>query len=162
MFLAEIAMYIFLLTFVLYLSFRVMWLVFFLFTFRFWEIVMFSVAGDFMLSLTSFQKFALLFIIAMVTYLAIFFSTLSFPIIRVIVLGLLFIFIIRKYSIMEILTFKDYFVATGMWDWDYWIGQIRAVFTFDTDKIFGLFDKVIGNVADFFTKIINALSNKNT
>jgi hypothetical protein len=159
MFLAKIAIYIFVFTFVLFLAYRALWLIFFLFNFRFWEMIMTKIAPGFLHTLSPLQSFMLFAILAFITYLSIFFTTMKMPLIRYIFLAVMFIAAIRVYNISDILFFKDYFQKSGMWSLDFWIKQIRAVFTLNSGQMLNMGQGVIQNFVDFFVKIVKAVKS---
>lgn len=157
MLLAKIALYIFIFTFVMYLAHRALWLIFFLFNFRFWEMIMMQFTNEFFASLTPIQKFLILTLLSIVSYLSIFFTTIKMPLIRYIFLAVMFIASIRVYDISDIFLFKDYLVESGMWGFDYWVGQIKSVFSLESGGILKLAEEVMGVFVNFFVKIVEAV-----
>jgi hypothetical protein len=157
MVLAQIAIYVFLLVFTLYLAYRAVWIIFFLFNFRFWQMIFEKFSPDFISSLTSGEEFLLLTFVSIVSYTTLFFTTIRMPIIRYILLAVLFVAAIRVYSLQDILFFKDYLSNNGQWDLDYWIEQLKDVFTFDAKEIIGMFNGILDTFVGFFSKIIAAL-----
>lgn len=157
MLLAEIAIYIFLFVLILYLSYRVMWVVFFLFAFRFWDMILNKFSFEALETLTPKQRFMLLVILAFVTYLSVVLTTMKIPMLRYIFLAILIIAAIRVYSLTDILFFKDYLEASGMWSMDYWINQVKKVFSLKPEQIIGMFEKVFSVFVEFFVKMVNAI-----
>lgn len=157
MVLAQIGIYIFFLVFTLYLAYRALWIVFFLFNFRFWQLIMESFAGDFFSSLTPLQQFLMLLIISIISYTALFFATIRMPLIRYLLLAVLFVAAIRVYSVADILFFKDYLDASGLWGFDSWKKQLTELFSFESGEIAGMFDNAVQVFVDFFMKIIDAV-----
>lgn len=157
MVLAEIAVYIFVFVFILYLSYRALWVVFFLFAFRFWDMILNKYALETFSTLTTGQKFLLLLILALITYLSVILTTLKMPLLRYVFLTVLIVAAIRVYSLSDILFFKDYLAEQGMWDFDYWINQVKKTFTLSPTQIIGLFEKVIGTFVDFFMKMVEVI-----
>ena len=157
MILAQVGIYIFLLVFTLYLAYRALWIVFFLFNFRFWQLIMEKFANDFLVSLTPLQQFLLLALISLLSYTALFFLTIRMPFIRYILLVVLFIAAIRVYSISDILFFKDYFIESGLGDLEFWKKQLKELFSFESGEIVNMFDGILQSLVDFFMKIIDAV-----
>lgn len=155
MLLIEIALYIFLFTFIIFISARVLWIVFFLFCYRFWEIIFNTHFEDFISNLTNLEKFFFLFLVALLTYLIIHFSTMKFIVLRYIFLIALMLYTLRMYSFSDILFFKDYFVEKGWWDLNFWFEQIRKSFTLSPEEIMNVFNKILNNIVNFFVKIID-------
>lgn len=153
MVLAQAAIYVFLLVFTMYLAYRALWVVFFLFNFRFWQTVLVKILPEFMNSLTAGEEFLLLTIVSIISYTALLLTTLKIPIIRYIMLVILFVAAIRVYSLQDILFMKDFLSEKGMWDWDYWINQLRSIFSFNTEEIIGMFNGILDTFVGFFEKM---------
>lgn len=157
MIIAQAALYIFAFTFIMYMAYRVLWLVFFLFAFRFWEMILNHFSGDWLLTLTSLEKFFLLVIVSFITYLAVYLTTMKMPIVRYLFLAVLVVAAIRVYSVQDILFFKDYFVNNGMWSMDYWIKTIKDLFSISPQQVLGLIDNIINVLVSFFSKMFELI-----
>lgn len=154
MVLAQAAIYVFLLVLTMYLAYRALWVVFFLFNFRFWQMIFDKIMPEFMGSLSTGEEFLLLTIVSIVSYTALLLTTLKIPIIRYILLVILFVAAIRVYSLQDVLFMKDFLTEKGMWDLDYWINQLRAIFSFNTEEIIGMFSGILDTFVGFFVKIV--------
>ncbi|MFP3725739.1 hypothetical protein U8V72_11110 [Priestia filamentosa] len=157
MVLVKIALYIFIFTLIMYLAYRALWLIFFLFNFRFWEIVIEKYFPHFAGNLQPFHKIMLLTFIAFISYLFLYTLTMKMPIIRYILLAVLFVVAIREYSITDILFFKDYLKNNGMWGMDYWYEQIRKLFSLKEGDIITSFNEVLDNFVNFFLNIVKEI-----
>lgn len=157
MLLVKIALYIFAFFFIMYLAHRALWLIFFLFNFRFWEMVMLKYANGFFESLEPSHRIIFLIFVSVISYLMIYFTTMKMPLIRYVLLGVMFILAIRTYDISDIFMFKDYFEKSGMWGMDYWSKEIRGVFSLKEGDIFGMFQDVCNVFVKFFLNLFDSV-----
>jgi len=157
MVLVKIALYIFIFTFVMYMAYRALWLIFFLFNFRFWEMLLLKLSPDFFASLQTSHKIILLTFLSIISYLLIYILTMKMPLIRYILLAVLFVIAIKQYSVSDILVFKDYFEKNGMWSMDYWYAEIKKPFNLKEGEIFKNINEVFNDFVGFFLKMIDAI-----
>jgi hypothetical protein len=152
--LIEIASYIFFFVFIMFVTPKAMWLIFFLFCFRFWESLL---SWEFLSSHISFavqrDYYIFIVILTIVTYFLVMLFTRGIPILRYVLLVVLVIYTIRIYNISDILVFKDHLESLGLLDLSYWKGQLDEMLSFsieDFQNIFiGIGDKILSIVERF-------------
>lgn len=154
MLLIEIAVYILFITLILFFSTRVLWLFFLLFCYRFWESI---------LTLEKLSKYIdfkqprdyyiVLIIISVITYFIVLAATQTIPVLQYILLTIMALYVLRHYELRDVLVFKDYFEARGMWNIDYWVGQVKNLFTADKSVFMDIFDSVAKSIGNLFRRM---------
>ena len=141
--LVVIAAYILFITVILIFSTRILWLLFLLFCYRFWEMFLpLDKISQFIQLTHDWHYHLMLWILAAITYFCVYFLTMEMQFIRYIVLLIIAFFVIRHYEITDIFFFKDYLDAHGMWSLDYWVNQVKEIFTSSSEEKESLFGKV--------------------
>lgn len=162
MILVEIAAYILFITLILFFSTRVLWLFFLLFCYRFWESVLtYEVLSKYIHFSHDRDYFLVLIIISVLTYFIVMAATQSVEFLRYILLLVMALYVLRQpeYGIKEVLMFKDYLEANGMWNMDYWVQQIKNLFTAKDSDILGVFEKIADSFINFFKRIQGYIQN---
>jgi uncharacterized membrane protein YobD (UPF0266 family) len=136
MILVQISAYILFFTLILFIATRALWIVFFIFSYRFWEAILSKeVLHKYIHFKGDFDYYIFIIIIALITYFAVVIAanSLTSPILKYIFLVVMMFYTFQKYSFEDIFFFKDYLKAHGMWGLDYWTNQIKEVFVSSAD-----------------------------
>lgn len=145
----EIAAYIFFIVLIDFVSPRILWLVFLLFCYRFWEAIL---TYEFLSNYIDFANmrdyYIALVIVAVASYFLIMLATHNVPYLRYIFLLVMVLYTIKvhKFELSNIILFKDYLEAKGMWDIQYWINQFKDLLKLDIEN----FDKMAKDAWDKF------------
>lgn len=154
MVLVKLAAYILAITVVLTLATRVMWLLFILFAFRTWNAIL---PLDFLSShlpfINSGSYFFSILALAIGTYYLVVQFTKDYEWVRYIVLLLMTIWVFRNYSLADVFLFKDWLVNSGYWGVDYWIEQVKQIFTTDTEQLETTFGNIFEEVFGWFVQV---------
>jgi hypothetical protein len=145
----KLAAYILAITVVLTLASRVMWLLFVLFAFRTWNAVL---PLDFLSShvpiVNGVSYFFIILALAIGTYYLVVQLTKELEWVRYVVLLFMTLWVFRNYSLADVFLFKDWLVAHGYWGVEYWLDQLKEVFTAEPgqieDTFTGIFEEVFG------------------
>jgi hypothetical protein len=163
MFIVHLASYIFFITIIIFLATRILWLVFFLFSYRFFESILpvswFQQHID-LVPGSDYDYYILLIIITAITYFAVMISTRSIPILKYFFLLAVTLYVLRKYQFADVFFFRDYLQAHGMWSLQYWIDEIRSVFIGTSAQNKGIiwhaWDVVLGTIKHIWGYIYSA------
>ena len=156
MILVQIAAYILFITAIIVIASHALWIVFFIFSFRFWEIIVSKAWMAEHLHVVSDTDYRIIIaILAAITYGAVHVAcmTTSTPILKYIFLIVMGLFVFRAYSFHDIFFFKDYFESKGMWSLDYWVGQVKNVFSMKENTIIEVFKSVGKGIVDFVERL---------
>ncbi|PGK51558.1 hypothetical protein CN918_27590 [Priestia megaterium] len=158
MFWVELAIYLFIITSLIYFSEYFLWIIFALFTYRVWlQLLPYHT----FIKIIPFEKmshyYIAIIVLALITYFLIMFFTQSLPLIKYVFLLIMAVYTLRTYSISDVVLFRDYFEASGMWNMDYWKEQVKTMFDVskNPDGILGIFKKVGDAVLNVFTSFAN-------
>lgn len=156
MILVQIAAYILFITAIIIIASQALWIVFFIFSFRFWSLV---ISKEWMAEhlnvMSSVDYRIIIAILAAITYAAVHIAcrTITSPILKYIFLVIMALFVFRHYSFNDIFFLKDYFSSKGMWSLDYWITQVKNLFSLKENTIVGIFKSVGTNIADVVQRL---------
>lgn len=143
MILVVIAAYILFITLILMYSPRILWLLFLLFCYRFWELILPYDKMMQYISLThSWHHTLILGILAVLTYFGVLYAASGIPILKYVVLLIIGFFVIRKYDLVDIFFLRDILQEHGMWNIDFWVHQIKELFASSADEKQTIFGKV--------------------
>jgi hypothetical protein len=152
MILVQIAAYILIITAIVVIASHALWLVFFLFAFRFWEAVISKAwMAEHLHVVSAVDYRIIILIIAAITYFAVHIATnqLGAGLLKYIFLLVMALYVFRHYTFEDIFFLKDYLTSKGMWSMDYWITQGKNVFSMKENTIVEVFKSIGQNIADF-------------
>ena len=134
MIIAQIVMFILIGVAAITITPKILWLVFFLFCYRFWEAVLpyhwlskhisFSSERDY---------YVTLILLASVVYGLIMVVTRNQMVLQYALLGVMVLYTLKEVSLSDVLFFKDYFEAKGMWSISYWTDEGKKLLSFSID-----------------------------
>lgn len=154
MLLLEIAAYIMFTVFIMIVASRILWLVFFLFCFRIWEtLVTYELLSTYMQITNVRDYFILLLILSAATYFLVMLVTKDIPFLRYVFLLVMVIYTLRMHEITDILFFKDYLEAAGLWDLEFWKAQWKQLLSFSIAD----FQNIIANIWDKFVSFFERI-----
>lgn len=141
--LMELAMYLFFIVFMMIIATKALWIIFFLFCFRFWEsILTYEFLSGYIDFAVQRDYYICIVILTVISYFMVVLSTHGIPLLRYLLLLVMMIYTVRIYEIADIMVFKDHLVAIGVWDWDYWKTQIKEMLSFSVED----FQNIIANL----------------
>lgn len=162
MILVQIAAYVLFITGIIVIASNALWIVFFIFSFRFWEIIVSKAWLAEHLHVTSSVDYRIIIaILAALTYAAVHTAcmTIASPTLKYIFLIVMALFVFRKYDFHDIFFLKDYFQSKGMWSLDYWVGEVKNVFSLKENTIIGIFKSIGQNIVDFVERLWGYVHN---
>lgn len=160
-FLITIAAYILFITLILFIATRALWLVFLLFCYRFFEgLLPYEKLVEHIgfKNVTDYHLF--IFILSLVVYFAVVVAcnTITTPILKYIFLVVMMLYVFKKYDFHDIFLFKDYLEAKGMWGLDYWVEQLKSIFTTSVDDKKDVFKDAWDGTMNFFKRLWSYVS----
>lgn len=158
MFWVELAIYIFIIVSLIHFSQYFLWLIFGLFTYRFWTLLLpFETVTKLIPIEKTMYYTILIIIITVITYFIVMWATESVPFLRYVFLCVIALYTLRKYDIADVMFFKDVLEAHGMWDVEYWKNAVKNIFNIseNPDGILGIFKSIGQKIMD----IIGAFAN---
>ncbi|QST03020.1 hypothetical protein IMZ31_20960 (plasmid) [Pontibacillus sp. ALD_SL1] len=154
MFLLEIGLFLAISIMAIVITPRILWIVFFFFVYRFWELVL---TYEFLSSYISFEMkkdyYLILIIITIVTYGLVMLSARHTPILQYVFCVVMILYTLRVHSLSDVFLFKDYLEARGMWDLGYWKDQLGGLFDITMDDVKGSLEKVWAAIVSFFSRL---------
>lgn len=160
MLLLEIAAYIMFTVFIMIVASRVLWLVFFLFCFRIWEaLVSFELLSTYMEITNVRDYFILILILSAATYFLVMIVTKDIAFLRYVFLLVMVIYTLRVHEITDILFFKDYLEAAGLWDLEFWKNQWKQLLSFSITDFQNILGNIWGKIISFFERIFVGAKN---
>jgi len=160
--LVEIAAYILFITLILFYSTRVLWLFFLLFSYRFWESVLtYDLLSKYIHFSHDRDYYIVLIIVSVLSYFIVMAATQSVEFLRYILLLAMALYVLRQpeYGIKEVLMFKDYLEAHGMWNLNYWGEQVKNLFKAKDSDILGIFERIADSFVNFFKRLHGYIQN---
>lgn len=156
MLLVQIAAYILFITLLVHFSTKVLWIVYALFIYRLTESTFtYAFLLKYFKDMQVSDYYIIIIAITMILYTITMVIILKVPALKYIVLILLIIYIMMKpqYGLSEVFLFKDYLAANGMWNLDFWIQQIKSLFTMENNAIIETFEKIMSNITGFLKRL---------
>jgi len=157
MLLVEIAAYILFITLILFYSTKVLWLFFLLFCYRFYESTLtYSFLSKYIHFSHERDYFIIIIILSILTYFGMILLTKNMQFLRYILLLAMALYVLRQpdYGLKEVFLFKDYLKDHGMWNSQYWVDQLKALFLLGDEQHKSIFEKVLDNIISFFQRMI--------
>lgn len=158
--LIEVAIYLFFIVFMMIIATKALWIIFFLFCFRFWESIL---TYEFLSTYIDFavqrDYYICIILVTAITYFLVILSTRGIPLLRYLLLLVMMIYTIRIYEIADILVFKDHLVAMGVWDWGYWKGQLLEILSFSIEDFISIISSIWEKIWSVCTRFIGYIKN---
>lgn len=155
MILAEIAMYIFIITLIIVLSYKAIWIAFLLVGFRFVQYIIEAFFPNIVDKLDGWMLFVLYASLGIMLASALYFSTFPFVFARYIILVIMFVIVLTKFSLKEIIFFTDYYESLKIFNLEWLSGQLKELFTLDGDGVKGFLIKTGENIKKFFSALFS-------
>lgn len=156
MFWVELAIYIVIITSLIYFSQFFLWIVFGLFSYRFWTVVLPYETFSKIIPFDKMSHYTIaILILAAITYFGVMLCTQSIPFLKYVFLLVMALYTLREHSISDVMFFKDYLEGKGMWNIQYWIDAVKNIFTIseNPDGVLGIFkaigEKILGTINAF-------------
>lgn len=161
MMLATVTAYILAIVVILGLSVKLMWLMFLLFLYRTYSSFFpFQTVSETLGFADHWIYFGFIFTLSVITYGIIWRFLREVPLLQFILLGVLVLWTFTHYSLSDIFFLKDYLTEKGLWNMDFYVQQVKEIFSTGPEGFSKLFQTVFENVWGIFTKIVDYLSNQ--
>lgn len=155
MVLAEIAMYIFLVTALIVLSYKAVWIAYLLLGFRFVQIIIEGLFPNFTSGWSPWVEIVFYAVLGIVFASSVYFATVPFTLARYIILVIIAVVVLTQYSIKEILFFADFYEEIKVFNLSWLSGQLKELFEIDSEGAFDFLKKFGESMKEFLGSIFN-------